>query len=762
MKKNVPLKIGLAVILSANLTVGTLAVHKNPVQQEDKPERPKAQNYVVTAAASEIKVDGVLDEMAWEDAVVIKVPFEWLPGDNIPSPVDTDCMVTFNTNNFYIAFRCYDPEPSKIRAHLMDRDATDTFIQDDHISIMIDTFNDERRGFQFRANPLGVQADANFSESEGYEDFSWDAIWDSEGKVTEWGWALEIAIPFNQLRFPRTEDVQTWGFSVERSYPRNVRHRMTSHRRDRDVNCIICQFNKITGIRGISPGLNVELDPTLTTIRTDSRENFPADPGAEMVKGKVDPDPGITARWGITPNLILNAAVNPDFSQVEADVRELEVNTRFAIRYPEKRPFFLEGADFFLTPVEAVFTRTVADPDGGLKITGKVGKNAFGIFGAYDRINNLLFPSNQGSSSTAVDQGVGSGVFRYRRDIGRTSNIGLLYTGRVSDDYYNHVAGVDGFFQLSRTKQFRIQYLHSETKYGDTIANDFGQKTGTIGGDSLFAEFMHYGRNWLYLLNYQDFNPDFRADYGYVPRVDMRRGSGMVGYTFWGDRNDWFNQLRFTLTGTMVYDHDGDLTDRSLELQATYLGPLQSTVVTQYLKSREFYLSEYYDLDDVVLYAEMKPMGGLRVNAIVQYGDTIDYSNARQAIGLDLLPFVEFSLGRHVNINLQHAFQRLTRGGDEIFTANLSQVRFIYNFSVRTFIRLIVQYLDVARNPNLYIYPVPDKTQTVFTQFLFSYKLNPQTVLFIGYSDNYLGMTNIDITQTNRTFFVKLGYAWTR
>lgn len=393
LKKNVPFKIGLAVILSANLTIGTLAVHKNPVQQEDQPERPKVQNYAVTAATSEIKVDGALDEKAWEDAVVIKVPYEWLPGDNIPSPVDTDCMVTFNTNNFYIAFRCYDPEPSKIRAHLMDRDATDTFIQDDHISIMIDAFNDERRGFQFRANPLGVQADANFSESEGYEDFSWDAIWDSKGKVTEWGWALEIAIPFNQLRFPRTEDVQTWGFSVERSYPRNVRHRMTSHRRDRDVTCIICQFNKITGIQGISPGLNIELDPTLTTIRTDSRENFLADPDAEMVNGEVDPDPGITARWGITPNLILNAAVNPDFSQVEADVRELEVNTRFAIRYPEKRPFFLEGADFFLTPVEAVFTRTVADPDGGLKITGKVGKNAFGIFGAYDRINNLLFPN---------------------------------------------------------------------------------------------------------------------------------------------------------------------------------------------------------------------------------------------------------------------------------------------------------------------------------------------------------------------------------
>ncbi len=731
-------------------------------RQEQQKERPKPQNYTVTAATSEINVDGILDEKAWEDAVVIKVPFEWLPGDNIPAPVDTDCLVTFDTNNFYVALRCYDPEPAKIRAHLMDRDAMDTFIQDDHISFMIDTFNDQRRGFQFRANPLGVQADANFSESEGYEDFSWDAIWDAKGKITDWGWALEIAIPFNQLRFPRSEGAQTWGFSMERSYPRSVRHRMTSHRRDRDVTSIMSQFNKITGIQGISPGLNVEIDPTLTTIRTDSRENFPMDPGAPMENGKIDPDPGITARWGITPNLIMNATVNPDFSQVEADVRELEVNTRFAIRYPEKRPFFLEGADIFLTPIEAVFTRTVADPDGGLKFTGKMGKNAFGIFGAYDRVNNLLFPSNQGSASTAVDQGVGSGVFRFRRDIGRTSNVGVLYTGRVGDDYYNHVAGIDGFFQISRTKQFRIQYLHSETKYSDKITADFGQKTGANGGDALFADFMHMGRNWLYLFNYQDAHPDFRADYGYVPRVDVRSVTGLIGYTFWGEQDDWFNLLRFMSNGNLIYDHEGNLTDRSLSISAQYQGPLQSTFRAQYERSRELYLAEYYDLDQVVIMTELKPIGGLRLNAIVLYGDTIDYSNARQAIGLNLLPSLEFSLGRHINVNLQHAFQRLSFEGNEIFTANLSQARLIYNFNVRTFVRVIVQYLDVARNPALYLFPIPDKTQTVFTQFLFSYKLNPQTVLFIGYSDNYLGMTNIDITQTNRTFFVKLGYAWTK
>ncbi|MCJ7679459.1 MAG: carbohydrate binding family 9 domain-containing protein, partial [Candidatus Aminicenantes bacterium] len=409
--------------LLAGLLSGPLAAQEKGNPLSGSPDHP---NYTVRIATDKIIVDGILQEKSWADAAVIKLPFEYMPGDNISGPVDTDFLVTFDDKYLYLGYRCYDPDPSKIRAHLMDRDAIDTFIQDDHVVVMIDMFNDERRGFQFRANPLGVQADANFSENEGYEDFSWDAIWKSVGKITEWGWTMEIAIPFNQLRFPQTQEVQTWGFNAERSYPRNVRHRMASHKRKRDVNCILCQFNKITGFQGMKTGLNLEVVPTLTANRTDERVDFP---NGDIENGTISADPGLSLRWGITPNMMLNAAINPDFSQVEADVRELEVNTRFAIRYPEKRPFFLEGADLFLTPIEAVFTRTVADPAGGFKFTGKIGKNAVGLFGTLDAVNNLLFPSNQGSMSAALDQDVMGGVFRFRRDIGRGSTLGAIYTG---------------------------------------------------------------------------------------------------------------------------------------------------------------------------------------------------------------------------------------------------------------------------------------------------------------------------------------------
>lgn len=722
-------------------------------------KKMEAQNYTIALAASEIKVDGELDERAWKEAVVIDLPYEWLPGDNVPPPVKTDCLVTFDQKNFYVAFRCYDPQPSKIRAHLMDRDAIDTLIQDDHVVIMVDTFNDERRAFQFRINPLGVQADANFSESEGYEDFLWDTIWSSAGKITDWGYDIEAAIPFNQLRFPSSSEVQTWGFAAERSYPRNVRHRISSYRRDRNINCILCQQNKIVGIQGVSPGLNLEFDPTLTSIRTDRRENFP---GGPIEEGKVEPELGLTARWGITPNLIFNATANPDFSQVEADVAQLEVNTRFAIRYPEKRPFFLEGADFFLTPFEAVFTRTVADPAGGLKLTGKVGKNAFGVFSAYERINNLLFPSNQGSASNSEDQDVMSGVFRYRRDVGQGSTLGMLYTGRRAEGYYNHVAGFDGFLRLSRTKSLRFQYLHSKTKYPSDLAQAFSQSMDAFGGYAWTAEFLHSGRGWYYGLTYADKSPDFRADYGYIPRVDVRIVEGMIQRNIWGERGDWFTQLGFYIDGMAIHDHEGNLTDQDVYGGAFYAGPLQSRLQFAYRRSKEFYSGTTFELDRVVLFSEIKPAGGLHFSLTAVYGDSVDYQNARKAIGLQLMPYAELGLGRHVNIALQHALERLELGGDKIFKANLSQVRLIYNFSIRAFIRAIVQYLDVSRDPDLYFFPVSQKTNSIFTQFLFSYKLNPQTVIFIGYSDNYYGMTGIDITQTDRTFFIKFGYAWTR
>jgi hypothetical protein len=723
---------------------------------QEKQPPPPAARYEITPATGKIKVDGVLDEEAWKNCPVIRLPTEWNPGENVAAPVDTDCLVTFDRHNIYLAFRCYDPEPQKIRAHLMDRDSIDTFVMDDHVSFMLDTFNDERRAFQFRVNPLGVQADANFSELEGYEDFSWDAIWSSAARITAAGYEVEVAIPFHQLRFRNTGGKQTWGFSAGRSWPRSDRHRMESHLRDRNRNCLLCLFNKITGFEDISPGNNIELDPTLTVQRGDSRDDFP---DGDLEAGKVQADPGLTAKWGVTPNLILNAAINPDFSQIEADAAQLDVNTRYALYYAEKRPFFLEGADIFLTPYEAVFTRTVADPLWGAKMTGKIGKGALGFFVAQDRINNLIIPSNQGSGAVSLDEDVFSGVFRYRHDIGNSSTLGFLYTGRSGGDYYNHVGGIDGFFRLGTKDQIRFQYLRSQTRYSKEIALPYGQDDDSFPGDALYVEYVHQNRNWFIYGAYGDKGRNFRADSGFINRVDTRTLDSQVQYIFWGKPKGWFNRLTFWVRAYRVSDHDGLLTDSRVALGGAYEGPLQSFASVIGRANREYYAGSLYNIDD--LYAEVffKPFSGFSLGAYANPGNAVDYANERPASRMLFGPYLEAGLGRHLNLNLSHNLERLASDGRRTYTANLLQAKLIYNFNVRSFLRAILQYRDVDRVPERYSFAVDRHSRSLFSQLLFSYKLNARTVLFLGYSGQLLGNQDVDLILSNRTFFLKLGYA---
>jgi Domain of unknown function (DUF5916)/Carbohydrate family 9 binding domain-like len=720
------------------------------------PKIPSAQ-FHITEATSEIKIDGDLSEDAWAKATVIPIPFEWQPGDNTPSPVKTECLVTYSKSNLYIAFRNFDPNPSQIRAHIMDRDATDSFIQDDHVGVMIDPFNDERRAVQFRVNPFGVQMDAIFSDQDGVEDWSWDIIWNSAGKITEQGYTVEIAIPFNQLRFPNQSGEQTWGFEAFRSWPRNVRHRMSSRWTDRNTNCILCQENKIIGLQGVSPGRNLEFDPTATTHRTEQRADFP---NGDLKSDGTDFDPGLTARYGITSNMTLNGAVNPDFSQVEADVAQLAINTRFALFFSEKRPFFLEGSDSFLTPLQILFTRTVADPDWGGKLTGKQGNNLLGVFVTRDSINNLIFPSNQESSFDSFDENITGEVMRYRRDIFKNSTIGMLYSGREGDEYHNRQFSIDGFNRLSNADSIAYQYIHSDTQYPFAIASDHDQPFGSFPGDAYSFNWDHFARNWAWRTHYEDLGTDFRSDSGFIPRVDTRTGRGFFQRNFWPSGNTtWFTRGDVGFHYLRTTDHDGTLTDQEIQGYADYQGPLQSLLSGVYTRVKTFFSGVTYDQNRYDLFGQIKPNGTLAFTVTSQLGDAIDFENNRPATIVLLNPIMEVKVGSHVNLNFNHTLQHLDVEGERLFSANLSQFRLLYHFNVRMFARAIFQYTDIDRDPNLYLFSVDPKTKHLFTQFLFSYKLNPQTVLFVGYSDNHIGTDEIDLTQTDRTFFMKIGYA---
>lgn len=737
-------------------------------------DRPPRTLWTVAKSDTPIRIDAVLDEPAWQEATVIPIAYEWLPGDNTPAPVETEVRIAWDDRSFYISYVARDPEPERIRAHVRDRD---TAFADDHVLFMLDTFDDERRGFQFRVNPLGVQMDASFSELEGIEDWSWDAIWDSAGRITDEGYIVEVAVPFSSLRFPQTGEVQTWGVILERSYPRSVRHRLRSNRTDRNFASILAQGDRITGLQGISPGRNIEITPTVTAVRTDEAPSgglWQDPPSTALDRGDPESDIGLTMKWGITPNLIVNGTVNPDFSQVEADVAQLAVNNRFALLFPERRPFFLEGADFFATPLNAIFTRTIVNPTAGVKLTGKEGRHAIGFFGARDRVNSLLFPSNQGSMSDQLDQRTTSAVLRYRYDLGSNSTVGVLATAREADGYHNRMAGVDGFLRITPTKTVNLQVLHSDTAYPDTLAAGWGQATGSIDDIAISANFQHMSRNWIYALTFQQLGTDFRADTGFIPRVDFRSYAGFLIRQVWGEPGDWYNQLQLILGSTRTETLDGELRDQDLTVIARYFGPLQSNLEFMATRWREFYLGTTYTYPVYRFTFTMRPSGSLDLGLTWVGGQTVDLLNARKADQTMLAPNAGISIGRRINANISYIVQRLSVDEGKLLTAHLPQLRLLYHFNVRTFVRAIVQYQRLDRELTRYLAPIApflsERSESLFTQFLFSYKVNPRTVLFLGYSDNHLGgfpasgmitgpFTIRDLTRQNRTFFLKLGYA---
>jgi hypothetical protein len=717
------------------------------------PPRSERPAYRIERAASAITIDGVLDEAAWEHAAVVELKYETRPKENQPPDVETQTLLTYDNDFLYVGFRAHDPDPSAIRAHLLDRDKA---FSDDFVGIVLDTFNDERRAFEFFVNPLGVQMDMFQDDVAGSEDETWDAIWHSAGKINGTGYAVEIAIPWSSLRFPRTEGEQTWGFDALRFRPRSQRARISSHPLDRNVSCYLCQESKMTGFSGVTPGKNIEIAPTATAARTDRRDDFPQ---GKLTEGDVESELGLTAKWGITPSLTLNAAINPDFSQVEADSAQLDVNNQFALFFPEKRPFFLEGADFFSTPFQAVFSRNVADPAWGVKLTGKEGKHAVGVFAARDDRTNLIFPGSNLSSATRLDVETDDAVVRYRRDLGSSSAVGLLFTGRDGDGYRNHVAGIDGRYRMNDSDVFRGQFLRSQTEYPGSIVEEFDQPAGSRNDHAYWLSYDHNSRNWTGYARYEDVGRDFRADMGFMPRVDYTFMLAGLGHIWHGDRRGF---TRASLTGDWDRreDQSGQLLEEEYEVTFTTNGPRQFYFELDGGVRDCFFNGVTFDETFSSLYTEIQPTGDLFFSLFLRLADDIDFVNTQAGDVVQIEPTVRYNFGLHLRTVLSHLYQKLDVRDGNLFTANLTQLSTVYQFNIRTFLRAILQYTDIDRTPALYIDEVDARTETLFSQLLFSYKLNPQTVLFVGYSDNSLGDDRIDLTRADRTLFLKLGYAW--
>lgn len=750
--------VAAASITAASITTEPLSANEpEATATETATEIVPVAHYQVSPTTEDMTIDARLDEHVWRDAMRAELRYEIRPGENITPPANTEMMVTYDQRNLYVAFRAQDPDPTAIRARLADRD---TAWNDDIVGITVDTFNDERRAFEFWSNPVGVQIDQFFDDVSGNEDSSWDAIWSSAGRLTEFGFVVEMAIPFSSLRFPKATGPQTWGFEGLRMYPRDKTHSFRTQMRDRNRSCYVCQLSKMTGFEGISPGMNLELNPTVTGNQADTRPDLGE---SDFESGSVDSDAGLTVRWGFTPSLTLDATLNPDFSQVEADVAQLDVNNQFTLFFPEKRPFFLEGADFFQTSFNAVHTRQIADPDVGVKLTGKQGKNAIGVFYADDTVTNLLIPGSQGSRTARLDgESSQASVLRYRRDIGGQSALGVLVTDRQGDDgtYSNQVTGIDGLFRFTDSDSVTFQYLTSETEYPTALARELDQPEGRFRDDAYRVAYRHNSRGWRSYATLESIGTDFRADLGFIPRGDRQFWVAGLERLWWGDEDDRWSRIWAGVDYDVTEDQSGQELEREAEIWGSISGPMQSFATVRLGRRTRFFNGREFEESFRQTFFELQPSANFFFEMFARTGDTIDFANTQPADQLLLEPGIRLNLGRRVVLRLNHTFNRLKVEGGTLITANLTELRAVYQFNRRTFVRLISQFLDLDRDPTLFQNSVEARSKDLLNELLFSYKLNPRTVLFLGYSDNHQANDRFDLTQTNRAIFMKLGYAW--
>ena len=704
----------------------------------------------------DIRIDGHVEPDEWSDALFVALDIETEPGENIEAPVETRAYIVEDGRSLFIAFVAYDPEPDKIRAYLRDRDAA---FDDDYLGVVIDTFGDRQRAFQFFVNPLGVQMDLTLDDINEDDDESWNAIWDSAGRITDAGYAVEMEIPLNQLRFPTIDGAKRWGIDFVRIYPRDQRYRLASNARDRAVNCYLCQLDVYEGLDGIEPGRDLEIVPTLVASQTSVTD----EPGVvPLERGDPEVEAGVSVRWGITPDVTANLAINPDFSQVEADAAQLDVNQQFALFFPETRPFFLEGADFFSGPINAVFTRTIADPEIGAKLTGRRDRHTFGVVAARDEITNLVFPGAEGSESTSLDDPNDSFIGRYSYGFGEASTVGTLVTLRQGDGYHNYVGGFDTRWRIDDQNNLRAQILLSDTEYPDELAAGFDQPLGAFGGHAATLRYNYDSRNWLVFLQHNERSRDFRADSGFVPRVDFAQQVVGVRRTWFGSPGDRWAQIELGSDWDITYDDAGQLLEREVEAYFEIEGLWQSEIEV-------FAVTRDLRFDNVLfgetrfgVSAEAQPVSGLGFGLSARAGDRIDFANARLADEMRFEPFVNWNVNRHLLLRVSSEFVALdSKAGPSIFDAELYDIRMTWQFSIRSFFRFTTQIQDVTRNPAEFAEPVDRRTRDVARQFLYSYELNPQTVFFLGYSDVLLQDDSLESLESiDQAWFMKIGYAF--
>jgi len=716
-----------------------------------------------------VEIDGTLDEPAWSQATRLTGFWQSEPVDGRPAEEETEVRVWYAPDAIYFGIIAHDTDPASIRATVADRDNIDN---DDRVVLELDTFHDRRRAYFFGVNPLGAQSDGVRSEGTGQVssftlgtvDKNPDFTWESKGRITDRGYEVEVRIPFRSLRYPGSGP-QSWGFNATRVVQRTGYTDTWTDVHKANAS-FLTQEGAIGGLHDLSGGVTVEAQPFVTAVAAGSRGT-----NGEFTRESVNPDAGLNFRLGFT-SYALDATINPDFSQVESDEGQVTVNERFALFFPEKRPFFLEGIELFGTPQTLVYTRRIVNPKLGVKFTGKLGQ--LGV-----------------AHLTAVDEtGDGDAWFnitRVRRDFGESSIAGVTLTNRDQAGSHNRVLAGD----------FRYVWglYYAQFQLGASVTKDAaGSRTAPIW----LAEWDRTGRSWGFNYMLKGLGNGFDAQAGFVNRLR----SGVVNghlfnrFTLYGARGALLENLTLFLVPERTWAYDQFGFTPGLEgnefLEATFhlrggwslIGHLERDFV-------RFQDSTYADYtigtatgpvyrppDD---FSGFLWQAGVTTPTWQQAGASVTYRRGRAPIfeegttgtGWQLTGKVDLRPASTVRVALSGIVFRLSRlDGSEFARSTIPRLKVEYQPTRALFFRAIGEYRSERRAPlvepgtglPLFVAGAAQPA-TEFNglrlDFLASFEPTPGTVAFLGYGSSLETDGEFDwsrLQRVNDGFFVKLAY----
>ncbi len=754
MKQSLSLRVLAWSMLMLILLIGSIpALASKTFQPVYKP------TLEVTRTSTPIKIDGILDDAVWKSASRVDNFVERNPGDMVKPEVETEAFITYDDENLYVAFVCYD-DPSTIRATMCQRDQ---FYSDDAVCLLLDTYGEATWAYEFFVNPYGVQKDNLWTSVQG-EDSGFDLVWRSAAKITENGYHVEMAIPFSSMRFP-SKDVQSWKMDFWRNRPRESYNQYSWAAYDRNEQCWPCQWGTVDGIKNVSPGKGLEILPTLVANQSGALSSM-GDPTSGFDNEKADGELSLGGKYSVSSDVTIEAYYNPDFSQIEADAAQIDVNTTIALYYPERRPFFQEGSDLFRTLFNSFYTRTVNDPLYAVKLTGRREGFSFGFMSALDENTPYMIPLDESGPLVLAGESYVN-VLRAVKSFGNNSRAGFIISDRrFEGDGYGTVVGLDGDIRLSQNYSIVGQFLNTWTKepnkpeyttHLDGMDFDEGNHTAifdgeTFSGGALISQFRRRARNWNFTFDYNTVHPEYRTETGYDPWINYHNASFYTNYNFYFEDGllerispQFYTDRRWTYQDVERWRHLNFALDGNLRFAQTYFN-------LSYGASSESWSGIDYDNlwhANLNLHSRFgdKIEMGLSVGRNLGVHRYYEVRGDRTTINasLDLKPFDRLIIEPNFN------YARMTHNvtGEELYEGYISRTRFRFQASKELALRLVVQYNDFSETWNI--------------DPMITYRISPFSVFYVGSSYNYNNFTNTtdDISEwkmSSRQFFMKLQY----